>query len=161
MDVMVFRSAKEQAALALGRHAWFVRSAYGFWRFFQAKYTMGAAGIVIREDGCVLLVEHAFHPKHPIGLPGGWVDHREHPGRTVKRELQEELELAVQVGPIVLVDRPFANHLDIFFLCKPINKVGQLSFELVSFDWYPLDQLPDLSPVHHKVINRAQELQWG
>ena len=47
MDVMVFRSAKEQAALALGRHAWLVRGAYGFWRFFQAKYTMGAAGVVI------------------------------------------------------------------------------------------------------------------
>ena len=58
-----------------------------------------AAYGVARHDGAVLLVRSSRHSDFPgcWSLPGGGVDHGEHPLDTVVRELREETGLAVRV----------------------------------------------------------------
>jgi 8-oxo-dGTP pyrophosphatase MutT (NUDIX family) len=103
-------------------------------------------------NGEVLLVEHVFHPVHPWGLPGGWVDHNENPAQTVQRELREELELDVQVGPLLHFEVTFGSHLDFAYRCETTDEVGQLSGELLSFRWVAPDNLPPMHDFHYHAI---------
>lgn len=68
---------------------------------------MAAYGIA-RQDDTVLLVRSSRHSDFPgaWSLPGGGVDHGEHPLETVVREFGEETGLAVRVvgTPMVLSD---------------------------------------------------------
>src|SRR5690349_13026959 len=94
-------------AAFLQKAPWLVLIARIFWRLTQPKFSAGAVGVIFDEQGRVLLVEHVFHPYAPWGLPGGWVDRHENPGQTVQRELHEELDLSVEVGPVLLVEVDF------------------------------------------------------
>jgi len=119
---------------------------------------MGAVGVVFDGDGRVLLVEHTFHPKTPWGLPGGWVGRGENPAETVAREMMEELSLAVEVGPVIIVDMPFRNHLDLAYLCRTRDTIGTLSYEILKANWFTGDELPRLLPFHTLAIQRAGEM---
>ncbi|MFW5692081.1 MAG: NUDIX hydrolase [Chloroflexota bacterium] len=146
---------KHRVARLLRRAPWLIAVPYYFTRVIHARYSLGAVGVIINADDKVLLVEHAFHPKTPWGLPGGWVGRRENPARTVARELQEELSIQADVGPVVLVDRPYANHLDIAYLCTSTDPISQLSYELLSHDWFDRDALPRLLEFHYHAIQHA------
>lgn len=132
--------------------------AFNFWRFFQAKYSVGVVGVIINDDGEVLLVEHVFHPKKPWGLPGGWVGNKEDPAVTVQREIQEELSLDVEVGPILLLERPYSNHLDLAYRCYTHDTIGKLSFELLGYKWFDPTNLPPMMSVHKRAIQLALEM---
>ena len=137
---------------------WLFYIGHRFWRLFQAKYSVGAVGVVFNDEGKVLLVEHAFHAKYAWGLPGGWVDRHEDPAMTVRRELLEELSLDVEVGPILLVETPFRYHLDLAYLCRPLGKVGTLNYELLDYGWFDTENLPKMLSVHHRAVTRALEM---
>lgn len=132
--------------------------AYLVWRRFQARFSAGAVGVVFNTEGQILLVEHAFHAKHPWGLPGGWVARREDPAVTVRREIREELSLTVEVGAVLLVETPFPSHLDLAYLCHTTGSIGTLSFELLDYAWCSPQHLPPLSPFHRRAILRALEV---
>lgn len=141
----------------LQKAPWIVTSARLIWRIPQAKFTAGVVGVVFNEQGQVLLVEHVFHPYAPWGLPGGWVDRRETPADAIVRELQEELQLKVDVGSILLVDVDFGNHLDFAYLCDIKGSIGDLSGELLDYRWYDLDALPKMQSFHYKAIQKARQ----
>src|SRR5437868_13340327 len=107
-----FSILMQYVAAVVRKVPWTVALGRVFWRIRQAKFSAGAVGVVFDEQGRVLLVEHVFHPYLPWGLPGGWVDRGESPAETVQRELREELELTVEVGPILMVETEYGNHLD-------------------------------------------------
>ena len=57
------------------------------------KVIVGVSGVLLNEEGQVLLLRHRFHNNRIWGLPGGWLS----PGETVyecwRREVKEELAL--------------------------------------------------------------------
>ena len=152
---MVAITFSRRTSLFLRRFPWLFTIAYAFWRLFQAKYSVGAVGVVFNEEGKVLLAEHAFHPKYPWALPGGWVDRNEDPAITVCREMLEELSLRVEVRSILLAETPYNNHLDLAYLCRALNEVGALSYELLDYGWFGLDELPPMMDVHCRAIEKA------
>jgi 8-oxo-dGTP pyrophosphatase MutT (NUDIX family) len=134
-------------------------AARGIWRLRQAKFSAGVVGVVFNASGEVLLVEHVFHPYTPWGLPGGWVDNREDPARTLEREMLEELQLSVEVGPVLLVKVDYGNHIDLAYVCRPMSPIGKLSHELLDYRWVSINALPNLHSFHHRAITRALDLQ--
>ncbi len=142
-------------AAFLQKMPWIVVVARVFWRMTQPKFSAGAVGVVFDEAGRVLLVEHVFHPYAPWGLPGGWVDRHESPSKTVSRELQEELELSVEVGDVLLVEVDYGNHMDFAYSCIATGKVGKLSRELLDYGWYDPANLPRLQRFHYRAIQSA------
>ena len=140
------------------RAPWIAITARFFWRLRQAKFSAGVVGVVFNEAGEVLLVEHVFHPYNPWGLPGGWVDNGEDPARTLEREMQEELELTVEVGPVLIVKVDYGNHIDLSYLCHQRGSIGQLSNELLDYRWYKTHDLPKLHSFHQRAITRALEI---
>jgi 8-oxo-dGTP pyrophosphatase MutT (NUDIX family) len=105
---------------------WAINAARVIWRLWQPKFSAGVVGVVFNAQRHVLLVEHVFHPYSPWGLPGGWVERGEDPAQTVQRELLEELEMTVEVGPVLLVDNEYGNHLDLAYLCYSNGTVGMI-----------------------------------
>jgi 8-oxo-dGTP pyrophosphatase MutT (NUDIX family) len=62
-----------------------------------------AAGAILRdEDGRVLLVQPTY--KDHWDIPGGYVQPGESPRAACIREVQEELGLSIDVGPLLVVD---------------------------------------------------------
>lgn len=124
-------------------------------RGLQARYTVGVVAVVIDSRGRVLIVEHVLHPRHPWGLPGGWIGHNEDPSAAVTRELREELQLAADAVNILHIAKSARSHIDIAFLCQAQGSVGKLSRELLNHKWVKPDQLPSLHPFHKKSIEIA------
>jgi 8-oxo-dGTP pyrophosphatase MutT (NUDIX family) len=91
-------------------------------------------------------------------LPGGWVDRHEDPADALRREMQEELALNVAVGPVLLVELDFGNHLDLAYLCHAVGSIGQLSSELLDHGWFDVSELPRLHKFHYRAIMRALEV---
>lgn len=148
-------------ASLLRRFPWTVALARMMWRLSQPKFTAGAVGVIFDDEGRVLLVEHVFHPYSPWGLPGGWVDRREDPRDTVKRELREELGAVIQVGPVLAVELGFGNHLDLAYLCSLHSDVQRMSRELLGYAWRHVDDLPTLQSFHLHAITRALDVTRG
>ena len=146
---------RRNIANIIRRAPWLASSARIFWRIGQPRFTAGVVGVVFNSGGQLLLVEHVFHPYHPWGLPGGWVDRHESPVDTIRRELQEELELAVDVGPILLSQVDFGNHLDLAYLCHMKGSIGKLSGELLDHQWTAPSELPNLRRFHYHAIQQA------
>jgi len=145
-------------ATTIRRAPWLATTARFFWRIRQARFTAGVAGVVLNESGDVLLVEHVFHPYLPWGLPGGWVDRREDPAQALQREMQEELQLNVEVGPVLILKVDYGNHIDVAYLCRPSGTIGKLSNELLGYRWVNPADLPELHSFHKRAIRRALEL---
>lgn len=149
----------KQAATLLRKYPKLMAVPYYTYRFLQPKFTVGVTGVVVNDVHEVLLVEHVFHPYHPVGLPGGWVGRNEDPAEALVRELQEELSLSVKICHVIHSQRTQYNHLDVAYLCKPTNTVGELSFELLSYQWHHFNQLPELHPFHRQAITHAMNHQ--
>ena len=145
-----------QIAAILRRFPFIMRLPYQIFSRAQARYTLGVAAVVFDQRGRVLIVEHAYHPRLPWGLPGGWVDGDEDPASGILRELREELQLEAQVLAIVHVSRTSKTHVDLAYLCQPTSAVGKLSHELLRYEWVEADSLPHLKTFHQRAISAAQ-----
>lgn len=155
---MTKHSFLQRLSYMLRRNPWIMAFAYRLWRRLQTKYTVGVVGVIFNEQHRILLVEHVFHPKVPWGLPGGWINHRENPQNALKREIHEELQLSVEIGNILLAEFHYGNHLDLAYLCLPTSEIGQLSYELLEYQWFDAEELPRLHKFHWNAIQQALQI---
>lgn len=142
----------------LRRNPWVMAFAYRLVRWLQTKYTIGVVGVIFDDKQRILLVEHVFHPKVPWGLPGGWINHKEDPKAALKREILEELQLTVEVDLALLAEFHHGKHLDLAYICRPTNEIGQLSYELLEYRWVDPKELPRLHKFHWRAIQQALKI---
>ena len=135
-------------------------------RLFAPSHYAGAVVAVFDDQGHVLLVEHVFRTDHPWGLPGGWISRHEAPAEAVRRELQEELQLKVEIGPLLAAERiaptPMANHpshLGIAYYGRLIGGSGVPSAEVLGFRWADPDRIDeDLAPFQRAAIEQGHRV---
>lgn len=152
---------KVTTARLLRRMPWVMRLANSVYHYTRPRFTGGVVGVVINEAGEILLAEHVYHPAHPWGLPGGWVDRHEPPEQAVAREFREELSLTIEVGPVIALARTTPTHWNCAYLCQPIGTVGALCSELLDYRWCAPEQLPPLSSFHDYAVRCALHLLAG
>jgi len=118
---------------------WMLRLAV---RIFARRHCAGAVGAVFNDEGRVLLVEHVFRTDFAWGLPGGWINAKESPAETVRRETAEELQIIVDVRRVVLTDRIWPEktsnhpaHLGVGFYCRLVSGSCVPSNEVLSVEW--------------------------
>jgi 8-oxo-dGTP pyrophosphatase MutT (NUDIX family) len=150
------------------RHPAIHRIALGIWRYFPprlagfmkvlltTKWTVGAVAVIVDESVSpveVLLVEHSYRRKGVWGLPGGaletdLVSPLKPPGdrdngdvlkATLRREIYEELGIAIEIGSLIRMDavpyvpeEPGPYRLDFYYLCFPKDGIDALRRQLAS-----------------------------
>ena len=150
-----------QISAVLRRFPLLMRLPYHIFRRTRARYTLGVSAVVFDSRGRLLIVEHAYHPRLPWGLPGGWVDGDEDPAMGILRELREELQLEARVVKIVYASKTAPEHIDLAYLCQAMGPVGKLSHELLGYAWLELDKLPRLHAFQRCAIEAAQNQRKG
>ncbi len=146
-------------AKTLQRFPWIITVANVGYRFLRPKVTLGVAAVIFNEHGQVLLVEHIFHPMYPWGLPGGWVDAREHPETAILRELKEEIYATATIDQLLLCELVTPSHLDFAYLCTINEQVERVSNELLDFGWFSPQQLPPLVRFQASAIQKALQIK--
>jgi 8-oxo-dGTP diphosphatase len=117
-------------------------------RTISPSFTVGAICVIERPDGAVLLVRQAY--RHHWGIPGGLLKRGEEPTDAARREVFEEVGIAIElVGePAVVVDA-IPQRIDIVYRARPVTlseleHVRARSPEIREARWFAPDALPEL-----------------
>lgn len=117
-------------------------------RTMSPSYTVGAICVIERPDGAILLVRQAYRRKW--GIPGGLLKRGEAPEVGARREVFEEVGIAVELlGPPAVVVDADPQRVDIVYRARPaalseISEVRPTSPEIVEVRWFAPDDLPEL-----------------
>jgi 8-oxo-dGTP diphosphatase len=130
-------------------------------RRIQPKFTASVVGIVLNDEGKVLLLEHVLRPKSGWGLAGGFIEAGEQPHDALRRELMEETGL--QLRDIELYrSRTLRRHIEIIFFAKAVGEAEVKSREIKQLMWASIDEMPpEMSLDFQFMIKQALESDIG
>lgn len=128
-------------------------------RVIAPSFTVGAACVIERDDGRILLVRLVY--RNGWGLPGGLIKRREDVAVCARREVAEEIGLDVELvsEPAVVVDGP-PQRVDVVFRARPAagvdpDSAGPVSAEIREVRWCAADELPTLQ---HEAVSALSAL---
>lgn len=161
--MMLFSQHKEPIARFLRAAPVLGAVAHRLIRLVQARFTVGAVGVILNDAGQLLLLKHVYHPRIGWGLPGGYVARHEDPATAVEREIREETGLQVRVlAPLQIGLGVNRDHLDLAYLCRLVGEnVIVLNGEILDYQWVLPTALPELLSFHERAIRQALALQEG
>ena len=117
-------------------------------RIASPSYTVGAICVIERPDGHILLVRQAYRRRW--GIPGGLLKRGEDPAIGARREVFEEVGIAITLvgSPAVVVDAD-PQRVDIVYRARPVSlsEIGEArpcSAEIVEVGWFSPTALPEL-----------------
>ncbi len=123
----------------------------------------GISGVVLDDAEQVLLVRRADNGRW--SLVAGILEPGEQPAVGLAREIQEETAVVVEVERLLSVQTlPPASYpngdqvqfLDLCFRCRPLHGEPRVNDdESLDVAWFPLTDLPALSPGEHQAIANA------
>lgn len=117
-------------------------------RVIAPKYSVGALCVIERVDGRILLVGQTYRARWVV--PGGLVKRREPPDVAARREVAEEVGLAVElVGDPAIVVEPRMQRIDVIFRARPApgadpDDLTVGTAEIATWGWFNPDRLPEL-----------------
>jgi 8-oxo-dGTP pyrophosphatase MutT (NUDIX family) len=114
------------------------------------KYIVGVLALVTDGSGRVLLFKHSYFAQAPWGIPGGAAK-REDLEEAVRREIGEESQYSIKVDHNVGVAQWNRRRIDFLFACSIDGGQFRRCEEVVDYDYFYLDQLPEMRP-HHRAI---------
>ncbi len=128
-------------------------------RLAAPSFTVGAACVIERDDGSILLVRLVY--REGWGLPGGLIKRNEDVATCARREVAEEIGLDVELvsEPAVVVDsRP--QRIDIVYRARPAAGLDAAdahakSVEIREVGWFPAGELPALQ---HEAVTALMAL---
>jgi len=118
----------------------------------HAKFVHGVSGVIVNEDGNVLLLKHRFWKHQRWGLPGGFALHGETLAATLRRELIEETGLEVHPTMLIRVNTARGSHAQFVLLAYCNGTPEPRSPEILEARFWPLTSLPDNLLVEHRAL---------
>jgi len=108
-------------------------------------------GFVLNDADEILMVKESVDGKWTI--PGGWADIGDSPSEAVLKEVKEETGFEAEVVRLLAIyDKRFHDHppelfyiYKIMFFCKIVGGELQHGFDMQGADFFPMDELPELS----------------
>ncbi|WP_406126914.1 NUDIX hydrolase [Streptomyces sp. NBC_00989] len=129
----------------------------------RKKLTVAAYAVCVRDGQLLLARSPAEGGGYEWVLPGGGMDHGEHPNDTVVRELEEETGYRIEITGFLGIDS-FRHVSPRRFGRRPVDRHGvRLMYEgkVIAGDlhnetngstdmaaWHPLEAVPTLNRVH-------------
>jgi ADP-ribose pyrophosphatase YjhB (NUDIX family) len=126
---------------------------------YYASSTPTASGLVLDDDGRVLLAKRAVEPEAgKWDLPGGFLEEGEDPRAALTRELTEETSLEVElleffdvVGDRYGDDEDAHHTLNLYWKCRVISGVPTPADDVAELAWFTRDDLPPRSELAFRV----------
>lgn len=123
----------------------------------HSKFIIGVSGVILNEQGQILLLRHRFWRPGTWGLPSGYTNKKEKLEEALCREVREETGYEIEVTHFVRMVSGFRLRLEVSFRGK-LNG-GTLVIdpkEIIEAQFFPRDGLPEgLLPSHCEIIKRA------
>jgi ADP-ribose pyrophosphatase YjhB (NUDIX family) len=122
------------------------------------SFLVGAVAVIRDTDGRLLLARHTYpvgtSRQEVWGLPGGAVEKYESIPEALRRELDQELGMEIEVERLLLVDAGEPPRLEFVFACS--IQAGQFrpSSEVAEIGWFGSGQTPDGMSNHHQRLLR-------
>jgi len=127
-------------------------------RIIRPLFQVFAAAVMFDQDKKIFLVKVTYQKSHPWGLPGGCLEYGEHPEEAVVREVREETGLSVSIERLLLVDAWRPDRVGLFYLCRITDGTFTPSEEVSAFDYFSVDNLPDIRPIDTNIIKRLHKM---
>jgi ADP-ribose pyrophosphatase YjhB (NUDIX family) len=128
----------------------------------HSKFIHGVSGIIINENGRVLLLKHRFWKDQRWGLPGGLARRGEALAATLRRELREETGLDVQPSRLLQVRTSQDRLAEFVLLARCTGEPLAMSPEIIEARFWELSALPeDLLPSQREVLTAPFETWPG
>ncbi len=128
-------------------------------RSVQTKFTVSAAGVIVNDDGQVLLLNHVLRPDSGWGVPGGFLEPGEQPEAGFRREIKEETGLDLRDVSLYRT-RTLKRHIEIIFTATAVGEARVLSKEILELGWFDIETVPaEMSLDQQFLVRRA--LGWG
>ena len=126
-------------------------------RMVVPRQRIGIVTVLLDEQQRVLLLRHVFHPTHPWGLPGGWLNRNEAPEEAAVREVKEETGLTAVLDDVIQVRREeFPPHIGMAYMGRVLPGTIKLSNEIIEAAWFAVDELPEpILPFMRDAIHTA------
>ena len=122
-------------------------------RFTEAKFMVGVLGIVLDDEGRVLLFRHTYRPFAPWGLPSGFLKPNETPAEAIEREVREETGLAIEtIGVLEVRTGARPQRLDVWLRCRSRGGSTKPSAEVDEARFFELDALPPLTSEQERFL---------
>lgn len=134
-------------------------------RFMTAahqRFLVGVVGIGVEREGRVLLARHTFGSPR-WRLLGGFIARAERLEDALRREIEEETGLAVEVGPLLEAEAGYRwARIELVYAYRVVGGSERLSGELAELRWYPPEALPDIRADQRGLIERhaARAAEW-
>jgi ADP-ribose pyrophosphatase YjhB (NUDIX family) len=126
----------------------------------HAKFIHGVSGIILDEQGRVLLLKHRFWTKQRWGLPGGLANHGETLAATLRRELREEAALEVKPIKVLQVRTRHGKMAEFILLAESSGAPVATPPEILEARFYDVGDLPDnLLPSHRELLTNLRKLR--
>lgn len=127
-------------------------------RIIRPLFQVFAAAVILDQDKHIFLVKTTYQRVHPWGLPGGGLEYGEHPEKAVVREVWEETGLNVGIERLLLVDAWRPDRVGLFYLCRITDGIFCPSDEVSEFDYFSMDDLPDVGLIDAKIIKKLHKM---
>lgn len=125
----------------------------------NTKFLVGVTGVVLDEQGHVLLMRHRFWDHRVWGLPGGAMLNHETCEQALARELYEETRLRLEDVRVVGVESGKSRRLAVELSARVRREGQQMKLdplEILEAEFFPVSSLPEgVLPVHRALIERV------
>jgi 8-oxo-dGTP pyrophosphatase MutT (NUDIX family) len=133
-----------------------------------ATHYVGAGGVVLRDDGRLLVVSERYKllPGRRLKLPGGALQGSEHISDAVVREVKEETGINARFEAVVCLRHWHGyrhGKSDIYFVCRltPLSfDIAHDPDEIAECLWMPKDEFladPDVHAFNKRIVRAALE----
>lgn len=134
-------------------------------RFMTAAhqtFLVGVVGIGVDADGRVLLARHRFGSPR-WRLLGGFIARAERLEDALRREIEEETGLRVEIGPLLEAEAGYRwARIELVYAYRVTGGAERLSGELAELRWFPPGDLPEVRADQRGLVERhtARALAW-
>ena len=128
-------------------------------RRVRPLFQVFVAAVIFDEQSKILLVKSTYKRVYPWGLPGGSLEYGEIPDVAIAREVLEETGLSVDVKKLLFIKTWLPDRVGIYFLCEVRDGTFRSNEEVYEMSYFPLDNLPEVTPLDRELIMNLRELE--